>query len=545
MFLVRRLFVMLLVSAFALTASAHHGVSGQFDTEKSFEASGAITQVKLVNPHAYVYIDAQDANGNITNVRCELLPGSTLRRNGWSEDMFVIGSQISVKGAAARDDPTTCYMNEITFANGMTATRNTVFADDGDIESVERPIVRADGTPNIEGNWARNPDQGRGGGPPQVTLTEAGQAAVEGASANQNPRFNCLPTNIIMDWWFNDNVNSIGQSDTEIVLTYGFMDLVRTVYLDGREMPADFVPSRAGFSTGEWVGNTLLVTTTGFDEGWINAPLRDRGGPPPGEGSQGRDRSERPPRPQGADRPPRPEGAGRPERHEGRRRPPQTLKNSPELTVIERFSLNEDGTVLRREYTLTDPAYFAGSIKGSDEVEFTQVAYAPYACEDLTNERTETQNGADDSILLALETSFVGTIVSSTVWGYPIILSLHAIGMAIVVGISFMLLVRVLGFASAIPVTSMRPYWRIALAGLVLNLLSGLALFCSGATELFYNLAFWIKLALVSLSLLLTWRLVCVVRSDQISRGDQILASAALATWIAAIISGRLIGYMS
>ncbi|MEM7703127.1 MAG: DUF6152 family protein [Pseudomonadota bacterium] len=135
------------MSAFALTASAHHGVSGQFDTEKSFEASGAITQIKLLNPHAYVYIDTQDANGNITNVRCELLPGSTLRRNGWTEDMFVVGSQISVKGAAARDDPTTCYMNEITFANGVTATRDTVFADDGDIESVERPIVRADGTP--------------------------------------------------------------------------------------------------------------------------------------------------------------------------------------------------------------------------------------------------------------------------------------------------------------------------------------------------------------------------------------------------------------
>lgn len=278
---------------FTLTASAHHGVSGQFDTNKSFEATGKITQIKLVNPHAYVYFDATDADGNTANVRCELLPGSTLKRNGWSEDMFVIGSRVSVKGAADRDDPTTCYMNEITFANGVTATRDTVFADDGDIEVMDRQIVRPDGTPNIEGNWAMTAEEERGGGPPQITLTEAGLAAVADASSDQNPRFNCQPTNIIMDWWFNENVNSIMQSDTEIVLTYGFMDLVRTIYLDGREKPADFVPSRAGFSTGEWDGNTLVVTTTGFDEGWISAPLRDRGGSEPSGDDASDERPER------------------------------------------------------------------------------------------------------------------------------------------------------------------------------------------------------------------------------------------------------------
>lgn len=649
---IRGLILTSAVFLFALAAAAHHGVSGQFDTSKSFQATGNITQIKLVNPHAYVYLDATDADGNVTNVRCELLPGSTLKRNGWSEDMFVIGSRVSVKGSADRDDPTTCYMNEITFANGVTATRDTVFSDDGDVEVMDRQIVRPDGKPNIEGNWAMAAEEGRGSGPPQVTLTEAGLAAVADASSDQNPRFNCLPTNIIMDWWFNENVNSIRQSDTEIVLTYGFMDLVRTIYLDGREKPADFVPSRAGFSTGEWVGNSLVVTTTGFDEGWISAPLRDRGGsepsgddatderpertdspetsessepaegserpersepsdesgqperperpegserperperppspegserperpdgferparpqrPPPPEGSERPERPERPPPPEGSERPERPEGperseasespeiaedsqaSDRPERPEGGRGRPQTVKNSTELTVTERFTLNEDGTVLTREYSLVDPLYLVGSIEGSDEVTFTQEAYAPYACEDLTNERTETQEDAEDSILLSLENSFVGTLVSGTMWGYPIILSLHAIGMAIVAGISLMLLIRILGFGVAIPVTAMRPYWRVAVGGFVINLVSGAALFCGGASELFFNWAFWTKLFFVSLSLMLTWRLVhiCIARSDEVLPAHRKLAAIAMITWIAAIISGRLIGYMS
>ncbi|MEL7454365.1 MAG: hypothetical protein AAGJ50_13445, partial [Pseudomonadota bacterium] len=329
-----------------------------------------------------------------------------------------------------------------------------------------------------------------------------------------------------------------------------FMDLVRTIHLDGREKPADFVPNRAGFSSGRWDGDTLVVTTTGFDEGWISAPLRDRGGPPPagiearGEGQDAGERPERPDRPAPPDRA---DESDRPPSPEGGRGRPQTLKNSTELTVVERFTLNEDGTILRRDYTLADPLYFVGAIEGVDEVAFTQEAYAPYACEDLTNERTETQEAAGDGILLALESSFVGTIVSSTIWGYPIILSLHAIGMAVVVGVSLMLLVRVLGFAATIPVTAMQPYWRIALGGLILNLLSGFALFCGGASELFYNWAFWTKLFLVAVSLILTWRIVrvCIARSDQISRNHRNLAGVMIATWIAAIIAGRLIGYMS
>jgi hypothetical protein len=150
-------------------------------------------------------------------------------------------------------------------------------------------------------------------------------------------------------------------------------------------------------------------------------------------------------------------------------------------------------------------------------------------------------------ILFWLEDSLVGLTVSSTQWGYPIVLSLHAIGMATLVGVALMLTIRVLGFAPSIPVTSMASYWRIALVGFFINLLSGSALFCGNASELFFNWAFRIKIALVFIGLALTWRLVhiCVNRSDQISSSHRILAGVSMATWIVAIVFGRLIGYWS
>ncbi|WP_323766608.1 hypothetical protein [Marinovum sp.] len=185
---------------------------------------------------------------------------------------------------------------------------------------------------------------------------------MEGATADDNPRFQCEPTNIVLDWWFDQMVNVIEQEDTEIRMTYGFMDLVRTIHLDGTGMPDDHVPSRAGYSTGTWEGDTLVVTTSGFDDGWIMAPMSGAPGEPQaGEG-----------------RPERPEGAG-----------PVAVRNSPELTVTERFTLNDDGTVLHRAYEFVDPLYLEAPITGSDEVTLTADAYEPYECDDLTTERSE------------------------------------------------------------------------------------------------------------------------------------------------------------
>ncbi|MDO6568912.1 DUF6152 family protein [Alteromonas sp. 1_MG-2023] len=576
-------------------AFAHHGSSGQFETNKTIELAGDITRVRLVNPHAYVYFDATNDDGSVTNMRCELQSGSLLKRRGWNTEQFKTGSAITILGSPDRNDPTTCYMQQITFENGITATRNSVFNDDGSLvvsddgnassqtqsEIVEqRPIIRTDGTPNIEGNWAMVRKEGSrpGGGGSFAQLTEAGALAVEGATQDENPRYQCEPTNIIMDWWFDLMVNRIEQSSTQINLTYGFMSLERTIYLDGTAMPENYEPNRAGFSTGVWEGNTLVVTTTGFDEGWLMAPMGGNPGGGPGgrpdgklggnaDGKPGDASSENA---QDNARPPRPEGAP-----DGRNGPPggppSPAKNSSELVIVERFSLNEDGTVLKREYTITDPLYLKAPMTGSDEVTITQDSYQPYDCDDLTAERgsgnldpsaTKPNNEATGndvsksgkvnsqsvmSTLYKLEDSKVGQTISSTQWGYPIVLSLHAIGMATMVGIALMLTLRVLGFASVIPVTAMASYWNVALIGFGINLVSGVALFCGNASELYFNWAFRIKILLVIAGLVLTWWLVtiCIKQTDKISTKHKKLAAIGIVSWVAAIIAGRLIGYMS
>jgi hypothetical protein len=46
----------------------------------------------------------------------------------------------------------------------------------------------------------------------------------------------------------------------------------RTVFTDGRDLPKDPNPTYMGYSVGKWEGDTLVVTTAGFnDKGWLDS----------------------------------------------------------------------------------------------------------------------------------------------------------------------------------------------------------------------------------------------------------------------------------
>jgi len=151
-----------------------------------------------------------------------------------------------------------------------------------------------------------------------------------------------------------------------------------------------------------------------------------------------------------------------------------------------------------------------------------------------------------EDFLFSLEDSSLGLLISSSIWGYPIALSLHALGMGVLVGISVMLSLRVLGVAHAIPTSAILPFWRIAIAGFIINLLSGTALFFGSASSLATNWAFLAKLAFLVLSLMLTFRLVKAAYKTQATSAEthRFLALGSLASWAITIVFGRIIGYI-
>ena len=139
---------------------------------------------------------------------------------------------------------------------------------------------------------------------------------------------------------------------------------------------------------------------------------------------------------------------------------------------------------------------------------------------------------------------------SETVFGYSGILFCHTFGLAIVVGTSMAVNLRLLGAAPRLDLAALRPLFRFMWVGFWVNALSGALLFAANAPGKAANPLFEIKLALVAAGVVvmaLIERRLVQSDSDQ-RRGGlppslRVLAGVSLLVWIAAIAAGRLIAY--
>ena len=114
-----------LVAASLVTAqaSAHHSFASEFDRDQPFEVTGSVTSVKWTNPHARIYIDVEEENGEIVNYDFELGSPNTLMRRGWSRKDLQPGDKVTVSGHRARNRPTVGRATGINRENGEVVYR--------------------------------------------------------------------------------------------------------------------------------------------------------------------------------------------------------------------------------------------------------------------------------------------------------------------------------------------------------------------------------------------------------------------------------------
>ena len=91
---------------------AHHG-GGTFDSSRAVNLTGKLTKIDFINPHSWIYFDVKGPDGKVKSYRCETRSAHTLRRSGWTKEMFKIGQQITIEGSPDRNDPQSCYLSTI------------------------------------------------------------------------------------------------------------------------------------------------------------------------------------------------------------------------------------------------------------------------------------------------------------------------------------------------------------------------------------------------------------------------------------------------
>lgn len=139
---------------------------------------------------------------------------------------------------------------------------------------------------------------------------------------------------------------------------------------------------------------------------------------------------------------------------------------------------------------------------------------------------------------------------SDSIWTYPTVLTLHTAGLAMLVGASVVINLRVLNVGVEMPLARLRPLFRVMAAGFAINLLSGFVLFISKAADLVVAPIFYVKIASIGGALWLGLRVKrrIVERADpspgDIGAGRQ-MAAASLLLWTVAIVTGRLVAYLA
>jgi len=131
---------------------------------------------------------------------------------------------------------------------------------------------------------------------------------------------------------------------------------------------------------------------------------------------------------------------------------------------------------------------------------------------------------------------------SPSIWAYATILTLHTVGLAIVVGANVVVDLRLLGWATAIPLTALRAVFPIMWAGFAINFATGVLLFMADATTKSVQIVFYVKLTCITLALI-----VARTISKRLRQQDDRLRAFAIASlflWAGAIVAGRLMAYL-
>lgn len=154
------------------------------------------------------------------------------------------------------------------------------------------------------------------------------------------------------------------------------------------------------------------------------------------------------------------------------------------------------------------------------------------------------------SLLVWLENTFAWVLTADSLFAYPMILTFHTFGLALLVGMSVAISLRILGVAQGLPLAPMERFYPYMLAGFWFNVVTGLLLFAPEATRWAFNPDFLLKMSFVFVGMYLVQRMrTSVFRNASIGSNDpgvhaKMLAATSIAVWVLAITTGRLSAYV-
>ena len=137
-------------------------------------------------------------------------------------------------------------------------------------------------------------------------------------------------------------------------------------------------------------------------------------------------------------------------------------------------------------------------------------------------------------------------------WGWPLALTVHALGTATAVGVMFIIGLRLVGLFGPIPYAAMNKLMPFVWVAVAFQIMSGVTLWMTKPAQYLADGMFEVKLTLLLIAIVVTWQLdrsmareaaAWEVKGSASPRGRN-LAIAACLLWAAVTIGGRLTAYL-
>jgi hypothetical protein len=264
------------LSLLTLSASifAHHSSAPHFDSSKSVTIEGVVTEFEQRNPHAYLHILAEDADGQSHEYRCESHGVTMLERNGISREMLAVGTKLAIDGIQHRRDPYMCFFNNVYLADGRILNVNG---------SRRESAPQVDQRDSIYGTWLLAPSGRRSTSGPNSMMDFMTPAAEQAVAAydpfTDDPTYRCEPVAPRRVWFAPGTPMAIRREGDSIFLNFEWMDVEREVHLDMDSHPDNGEKTILGHSIGHFEGDTLVIESANFSAGVLRQYVEQENGP--------------------------------------------------------------------------------------------------------------------------------------------------------------------------------------------------------------------------------------------------------------------------
>ena len=137
-------------------------------------------------------------------------------------------------------------------------------------------------------------------------------------------------------------------------------------------------------------------------------------------------------------------------------------------------------------------------------------------------------------------------------WLWPVLETLHYLGLSLLLGTIGMFDLRVLGMGKAIPPGTLHKLIPIGIAGFAVNALTGVTFFSGFPEQYFYNPSFWWKgtfMAIAGMNVAVFYLSSAFREVQAMPAGSdapfraKVIAATSLGAWIAVLICGRLLTF--